>query len=199
MVRITLSSKCIPYTQPVFSKRLNDRVVDYSAEAKREGIKECSDESALMDAVASGELFRVSSSKGLIIEKFTHSYPYLTTESKLLLVEIGKRFRQKTKGMGLVKARFFVTSMTRTTETMKDLISNNLNASLNSPHLYGNTFDISYARFSILKLHKTDCDIKYLKEALAEVIWQLNKEGRCWATYERTQSCFHIVSRQSGS
>ncbi len=33
------------------------------------------------------------------------------------------------------------------------------------------------------------------KEALAEVIWDLREEGKCWATYEVKQSCFHVVSR----
>jgi len=112
-----------------------------------------------------------------------------------LLAETGKRFRKKTKGAGLIRGRFIVTSLTRTKETMKDLIPGNSNASGNSPHLFGNAFDISYARFSFLKLHKTSCDYKYLKEALAGVIWELRAEGKCWTTYERTQSCFHIVSR----
>jgi hypothetical protein len=71
----------------------------------------------------------------------------------------------------------------------------NSNSSENSPHLYGNTFDISYKRFIVRKLFLTNCDHKYLKEALAEVIWQLRNEKRCWATYERMQNCFHVVAR----
>jgi len=84
---------------------------------------------------------------------------------------------------------------TRTSENLKDLGQNNLNASENSPHLNGNAFDISYARFSMFKLHVTECDKWYMKEALAEVIWQLRQEKKCWAKYELQQGCFHVVSR----
>jgi len=34
-----------------------------------------------------------------------------------------------------------------------------------------------------------------MKEALAEVIWQLRQEKKCWAKYELQQGCFHVVSR----
>jgi hypothetical protein len=70
-----------------------------------------------------------------------------------------------------------------------------MNASANSPHLYGNAFDISYKRFIVRKWSLTNCDKKFLKEALAEVIWQLREENRCWATYEKMQNCYHVVSR----
>src|SRR5512146_456643 len=59
----------------------------------------------------------------------------------------------------------------------------------------GNAFDISYARFSFRKLFVTECDKWYMKEALAEIICQLREEKKCWATYERKQGCFHVVSR----
>jgi hypothetical protein len=85
--------------------------------------------------------------------------------------------------------------MTRTTDKLKSLREINSNTSANSPHLYGNAFDISYLRFSTRKLFMTYCDKKYLKEALAEVVWQLREEKRCWATYETKQSCFHVVAR----
>jgi hypothetical protein len=85
--------------------------------------------------------------------------------------------------------------MTRTTEKMKGLRKDNQNASVNSPHLNGNAFDISYIRFSCKKLFVTSCDKRFFKEALAETIWQLRKENKCWATYEKTQNCFHVVSK----
>ena len=36
----------------------------------------------------------------------------------------------------------------------------------------------------------TNCDKKFLKEALAEVIWQLREEKKCWATYEKDAELF---------
>lgn len=85
--------------------------------------------------------------------------------------------------------------MTRTTEEFNRLRKYNSNASENTPHYYGNALDISYVRFSARKWFITDCDKYYLKEALAEVIWQLRKEKKCWATYEINQGCFHVVAR----
>ena len=189
------STRCLDYKQKDYSRKLNDRVVDYSAEAKQKGIKICKDENEFKNRISEGKLVKVRSSNRYIVERMIHSYPYLTKESKILLDEIGKRFSEKTSRKGLKRSRFFITSMTRKTESLKSLRRNNSNASANSPHLYGNAFDISYKRFSIRKMVITNCDGKFLKEAMAEVIWQLSEEKRCWATYEKGQNCFHVVSR----
>lgn len=181
--------------QQVFSRKLNDRIVDYSAEAKRSGIETCSDEDDIAALVSANRLFKVTSGRYYEIEDLTHSYPYLTKDSKKLLNEIGKRFREKVSRDGLKGSKFIVTSMTRTTEVLKKLGKTNINVSDNSPHLNGNAFDISYARFSFLKHRVTECDKWYMKEALAEVIYELKKEKKCWATYERKQGCFHVVAR----
>lgn len=113
----------------------------------------------------------------------------------MLLDEIARRFREKATEKGLHGARFIVTSMTRKKETLKSLMKYNGNSSENSPHLYGNAFDISYKRIDAKKWKLTNCDSKFLKDALGEVIWHLQQEKKCWATYERNQSCFHIVTR----
>jgi len=34
-----------------------------------------------------------------------------------------------------------------------------------------------------------------LKEILAQSIFELRSEGKCWATHEKWQTCFHVVSR----
>jgi len=194
-LRIYFSSSCIGYKQLSYSKKLTDRIVDYSEQAKLSGIKECKNEKELHQRVSDGGLVKIRSGKRFIVEKLSYSYPYLTKGSKDLLDEIGKRFRKKTEQSGLTGARFIITSMTRTTEKMKVLRRNNGNASANSPHLNGNAFDISYLRFSCNKLFVTSCDKRFMKEALAEVIWELRSEKKCWATYELQQSCFHVVSR----
>lgn len=188
------STKC-RNKQQVFSKKLNDRIVDYSSMARLTGIETCSDLSDIRKRVSSGQLSKVRSTRYYDIEDMTHSYPYLTRGSEKLLDEIGRRFRDKIEKEGLKGSRFVVTSMTRTTEKINRLRRTNGNASDNSPHLNGNAFDISYARFSFFKFRVTDCDKWYMKEALAEVIWQLRQEKKCWATYERQQGCFHVVAR----
>jgi hypothetical protein len=189
------NTRCLDYKQKDFSRKLNDRIVDYSTEAKRSGIKVCRNEKELKERILEGKIVKVRSGNKYIVDNMNFSYPYLTKESKILLDEIGKRFSEKTSQKGLKRSRFFITSMIRKTESLTTLRKFNSNASANSPHIYGNAFDISYKRFSVRKMILTNCDGKFLKESLAEVIWQLREEKKCWATYEKGQNCFHVVAR----
>lgn len=189
------STRCLDYKQKEFSRKLNDRIVDYSAAAKLRGIKVCKDENELKRRISEGNLVKVRSGNNYTVEKMTFSYPCVTRDSKILLDEISRRLREKASQKGLNGVRFFITSMTRKTVNIRSLRRYNRNASANSPHLYGNAFDISYKRFIVRKWVLTNCDKKFLKEALAEVIWQLRAENKCWATYEKVQNCYHVVSR----
>lgn len=189
------SSRCLDYKQKEFSRKLNDKIVDYLAAAKLKGITPCKDESDLQKRISEGRLVKVSSGNSYIVEKMTFSYPFITSEGKILLDEIARRFSEKCTQKGLNGVKFYITSMTRRIDNVKSLRRYNGNASQNSPHLFGNTFDISYKRFIARKWVLTNCDKKFLKEALAEVIWQLRTENRCWATHEKMQSCYHIVAR----
>jgi hypothetical protein len=187
--------KCLDYKQAAFSRRLNNKIPDYIEISASTGIKKCKDKKEILERVSQGKLFEIEKDKGFLVEDMSHSYPYLTKEGKELLEELGERFREKISGTRLKGSRFTVTSMTRTTDKLKMLREINSNTSMNSPHLYGNAFDLSYLRFSTRKLFLTYCDKKYLKEALAEVIWKLREEKKCWATYEVKQNCFHVVAR----
>jgi hypothetical protein len=189
------STRCIDYQQKEFSRRLNDKLVDYSSEAKLNGVSASSTDKEFRRKISDGELVRVRSGSLYVIDRMLFSYPAVTGKSKSLLDEIARRFREKTSAKGLPGARFYITSMTRKTDDLRSLRRLNTNSSENSPHLYGNAFDISYKRFSARKLILTNCDMKFLKEALAQVIWQLNEENKCWATYERMQNCYHVVAR----
>ena len=164
-------------------------------EAKQKGIVPARNDRELKQKISEGKLVRVRTGSMYIVDRMNYSYPAITRDSKILLDEIARRFREKTSGKGLKGSRFYITSMTRRPDNLKSLRRYNSNSSANSPHLYGNAFDISYKRFSVRKMFLTNCDNKFLKEALAEVIWQLRDEKRCWATYERMQNCFHVVSR----
>ena len=188
------SKKCRNYQQ-VYSRKLNDRIIDYGYHARLTGIERCSNANDIGRRISSGQLVKINSGRCYKVENMAYSYPYLTRDSKKLLDEIGKRFKKKVKGDGFMGSRFIITSMTRTFDKVIGLGKANTNASDNSPHLNGNAFDISYARFTFIKLYVTECDKWYMKEALAEVIWQLKEEKKCWATYERNQGCFHVVSR----
>jgi hypothetical protein len=189
------SRRCIDYRQKDFSRKLNDRLLDYTSTAKQNGIVPCKTDDEIKKRVAAGKLVKVRGGKNYVVDRLNHSSPYLTLNSKKLLEEIAERFREKTSGKGLYGTKIIVTSMTRKTENLKRLRRNNSNASVNSPHQYGNAFDITYKRFIVRKMSMTNCDHKFMKEALAEIIQQMKNEGKCWATYERNQNCFHVVSR----
>jgi hypothetical protein len=189
------NTHCLDYRQRDYSRRLNDRIVDYSAAAKLKGIKPCKDDAELKKKVSEGKLVKVRSSNRYLIDNLTYSSPYVTKETKLLIEEIAQRFREKVSEKGIKGSRFIITSMTRKTESLRSLRRNNGNASVNSPHFYGNAFDISYKRFIARKWILTNCDKKYLKDALGEVIFELRQEKKCWATYERVQNCYHVVAR----
>jgi len=189
------SRKCIDYRQKDFSRKLNDRLVDYASAAKQRGIVPCRTDEDIRKRVDAGKLVKVTGGKNYVVDRLTHSSPYLTRDTRKLLDEIARRFRQKTRDKNLYGTKLIVTSMTRKTESIKRLRRNNSNASVNSPHQYGNAFDITYKRFIVRKLSMTNCDHRFMKEALAEIILQMKKEGKCWATYKRSQNCFHVVSR----
>jgi hypothetical protein len=190
-----VGSECITYSQPVYSRKLKDMLPDYIGESSVSGISRCINRREIIRKAAHGELFKIRNGRGYEIEDLSYSYPYLTKNGKALLKEIGKKFRKKVSSTKLRGSDFKITSMTRTAEILTKLRKLNLNASVNSPHFHGNTFDISYVRFSSPKWFITDCDKYVLKEALAQVIWQLREEKKCWATYEIQQGCFHIVAR----
>jgi hypothetical protein len=189
------STRCLDYKQKVYSRKLNDRIVDYSAAAKLRGIRICRNDKELRERLSEGKLVKIRSGNSYTVEKMTFSYPCVTRDSRLLIDEIASRLREKASQKGITGVKFFITSMTRRTDNVKSLRRFNGNASVNSPHLYGNAFDISYKRFVAHKWVLTNCDMKFLKEALAEVIWQLRAENKCWATHEKIQNCYHIVTR----
>ena len=186
---------CITYRQAIYSRKLKDMLPDYIAKSSAAGIEKCSTRKELMRQFYRGKVVRIRNGRGYSIEDLSYSYPYLTREGKAVIREIGRRFRKKISGTRLRGSDFRVTSMTRTSEIIRKLRESNSNASENSPHFHGNAFDISYVRFTARKWFVTDCDRYYLKEALAEVIWQMREEKKCWATYEINQGCFHIVAR----
>jgi hypothetical protein len=194
-IRDVLGLTCIDYHQAVFSKKLRDKIPDYINYSIANGIKKCKDEDEIEEKVAQGKMVEVKSGNGYIVANLSHSYPYLTRDSRNLLLEISKNFKAKISNTRLKDSSFKITSMTRTTEKLKILRGVNSNASINSPHLFGNAFDVSYIKFSTHKFFMTNCDEKYLMEALAEVIWKLRNENKCWATFEKNQNCFHVVAR----
>ena len=143
---------------------------------------------------AGGSLTRLNSCEAYYLDQLTHSLPYLVPEAHRLLTDIGTAFRDSLRARGGGDYRIKVTSVLRTPSLVKRLRRRNRNAVDTSAHLYGTTFDISYAKFicNDPSVPRTQEDMKNL---LAEVIWAMREQGRCYVKYEYKQACFHITAR----
>ncbi|MBR3951634.1 MAG: hypothetical protein IKJ79_07030 [Bacteroidaceae bacterium] len=139
------------------------------------------------------ELARIDSCRYYSIKRLTHSAPYLTPRAKWMLMNIGKNFQDSLAMHGVDGYQIIVTSLLRTDDSIRRLRRRNSNASKNSAHRYGTTFDISYIHYN-----RTDSATyipEYrLKETLAEVLYDLRHEGHCYVKYEVKQSCFHVTA-----
>ena len=140
-------------------------------------------------------IVKLETCENFYIDRLTHSLPYLVPEAAVLLNDIAGAFRDSLTARGGGDYRVKVTSLLRTEATIRRLRRRNVNATSNSAHLYGTTFDISYSNFicDSDSIPRTAEDLKLL---LAEVLRQFRSEGRCWVKHERKQSCFHITVRQ---
>ena len=133
------------------------------------------------------------------MDSLTHSIPYLVPKASELLDTIGANFLDSLACKGLNPNRVTVTSETRTKEDVKRLRRTNGNASMNSCHFYGTTFDISWKRFEKVEdpdgRPMQDVSADTLKLVLSEVLRDLRKADRCYVKYELKQGCFHITAR----
>lgn len=140
-------------------------------------------------------IVKVESCADFYIDDLTHSFPYLVPEAEELLHEIGRRFNAALHERGGGSYRIKATSLLRTPATVRKLSRVNRNASSESTHSYGTTFDISYSKFVCDNLADTHRTFEDLKNLLGEVLHDLRNEGRCYVKYEVKQSCFHITAR----
>lgn len=137
------------------------------------------------------KLTEIKSCRHYAVDNLTHSLPYLVPRAEKLLETIGRNFRDSLDSKGLPDRKIIVTSVLRTAGTVKQLQKKNINASANSAHIYGTTFDVAYARYRGAAKEETD----KLKTVLAEVLRDLRNEKKCYVRYEFKQGCFHITAR----
>lgn len=130
------------------------------------------------------------------VDKLTYSVPLLVEDASRLLVKIGVNFRDSLQRKKLPAYKLLITSVTRTQEDVDALTKRNSNASENSAHCYGTTFDISWKRFVKIGVEQAgDPNTDKLKLILAEVLHDLRERSECYVVHERKQACFHITVR----
>lgn len=166
--------------------------------AKRIGIRPISSREEAVN-LGSSKLVEIIPNEFYSMDSLTHSIPFLIPQASALLDTIGSNFLDSLTCKGLNLNQVIVTSVLRTQDDVKRLRRRNGNASDNSAHTYGTTFDLSYRRFKKIEdpdgRPMQDVGADTLKLVLAEVLRDLRKADRCYIKYELKQGCFHITAR----
>lgn len=185
------------YSVPGFSKTFPDSNNVQMEAARLNGVAAVRDRK---DAeTRKRELVFVGSSPYYHVDRLRSSIPYLVPRAAILLNDIGRTFYDSLQMKGVPLHQVIVTSVLRSREDIKRLRNYNGNATENSCHLYGTTFDICYNRYKTVQdpgekvCRKVRNDT--LKWVLSEVLRDMRMNNRCYVKYEVKQGCFHITVR----
>ena len=144
-----------------------------------------------------GQLSLIKSTDNYVVDSLTHSIPYLVPAAARELERIGEGFAEILQRNGLPHYRFYVTSVLRTKDDVKHLQkSGNVNATSQSCHCYGTTFDLAYFRFDKVSRTREYMHQDNLKLVLGQVLLNEQRAGRIYVKYEYKQACFHITVRE---
>lgn len=180
-----------------YKRSFNDLNAVQLKAAKSLGISPVADREAASELI--GRLTEIKSCDLYDVDSLTHSVPYLVPRASALLDTIGHAFLDSLENKGLNPNKIIVTSVLRTKDDVKRLRRRNLNASANSCHSYGTTFDVSWKRFAKVEdpdeRPMQDVGADTLKLVLSEVLRDMRKLNRCYVKYELKQGCFHITVR----
>lgn len=181
-----------------FQRTFNDQNAKHLHAAQAIGIPPIASQEEAQSMT--GTLRLIADNEYYVVDSLTHSIPYLVAGASCLLDTIGANFLDSLNAKGLNPNKIVVTSVLRTTGDVKKLRRRNINASANSSHCYGTTFDVSWKRFEKVEDEDgrplQDVSPDTLKLVLAEVLRDLQKSRKCYVKYEMKQGCFHITTRQ---
>lgn len=187
---IRIKVKPIGYLNKIFRDMNNVQLVA----ANEYGIKPLTKNQTVKDA--NKQLVKIKTCDEYILKELTHSEPYLRPNAAKLLKDIGRNFTDTIRARsGGLEYKMIVTSLLRTPESVKALQKSNSNSTTDSAHLYGTTFDISYAKFFTEETEKNIND-EDLKNILGEIIKDMRSDELCYVRYEVKQGCFHVTSRR---
>ncbi len=145
------------------------------------------------------ELVYIGSSPYYHVDPLYSSIPYLVPRAAVLLQDIGRAFYDSLYVKGVPLHRLIVTSVLRSEDDVVKLRRRNGNATENSCHLYGTTFDICYNRYKTVEdpegPHRRQVQNDTLKWVLSEVLRDMRQQNRCYIKYEVKQGCFHMTVR----
>ena len=181
-----------------FSREFNDLNDTQLAVAQAIGVPPVADREAA-EKIKS-KLVKLEDTDTYVIDSLTYSIPYLIPSAKELLDDIGEAFQDSLTAKGLNPYKLVVTSVLRTEADVARLRKSNTNATENSTHRYGTSFDLSYWRYvQIPDLRGRpfeEVQPEYLRAVLSQVLKDFHdRPGTCFVKYERQQNCFHVTVR----
>ena len=142
------------------------------------------------------KLTHITDNEFYVVDSLTHSIPYLVPRASALLDTIGSNFLDSLAAKGLNPNQVIVTSVLRTQSDVKRLRRRNGNASANSAHCFGATFDVSWKRFKKVEDEDgrplQDVGSDTLKLVLSEVLRDLRQAEKCYIKYELKHSALAI-------
>lgn len=183
------------YSVPHFGNTFPDQNDVQLAAAQRHGVKAVLDRK---DAERrKSELVYVGNNPFFHVDRLNNSIPYLVPSASELLQDIGKAFFDSLQTKQIPLHKIIVTSVLRSKADVAKLRKYNSNATENSCHLYGTTFDVCYNRYKTVEdpqgPRRRQVRNDSLKWVLSEVLNDMRQQKRCLVKYEVKQGCFHIT------
>jgi hypothetical protein len=143
-----------------------------------------------------------------VLRDMPHSNPYVTPDTRAMLLELGRRFHARLDSAGLPRYRMKVTSALRTADTQEDLRKINSYASATtSAHEFGTTMDVSHERFAVpadtgAAFWTMEADTleeigkehgKAMQALLGRAIDSMKDEGMLFVMMENKQPVYHMT------
>lgn len=185
------------YSVPSFSRTFPDLQETHAESARRWGVKPV--RNRIEAEQRKSELVFIGSNPYYKIDPgMNSSIPYLVPRAAAALETIARNYLDSLHVKGIPMHKILVSSVLRTEEDVERLRRININASPESCHRFGTTFDIPYNRYHTVSPpdeNRRTVQNDTLKWILAEVLRDVREDGLCHIKYEVKQGCFHITAR----
>ena len=182
------------YSVPGFEASFPDQNDVQLLSAEKWGVKPVADSADASRHLSS--LVYIGANPYFHIDRLRDSSPFLVPRAAVLLQDIGRNFFDSLQVKHIPLHKIIVTSVLRTKADVAKLQTKNANATTNSCHLFGTTFDVAYNRYKTVEApgeHRREVRNDTLKWVLAEVMRDIRKRKRCLIKYEVKQGCWHIT------
>lgn len=184
------------FSVPNFGNTFPDQNDVQMLSARKHGVSPVADEHEAERRKS--ELVYIGANPYFYTDRLHNSIPYLVPRASVLLQDIGRAFFDSLQTKGVPLHKIIVTSVLRSKKDVTHLRRRNSNATQNSCHMYGTTFDIAYNRYKTVEApgeRRRVVRNDTLKWILSEVLRDMRQNDRCWIKYEVHQGCFHITAK----